>query len=413
MAEQDFSERYIVYTYSTQLTYVPLVGQNVYLKTVITGQTKNVHVMGDGSSQVNQLPFVETLEIDASANVDLESLRITDNRVKIYNTSSSTITVQTGVSASPKYTNVRPKTIITLFFDGTYWRVENTNQAYGINTCKLYDDSGVLRMTTGLINLDNGSGNELVYYNSVETISFSGITNSRWFTVELTRVGDVPTLTAVELGSDTNPYALPASLDSYYDPEKGGYYRVSTARIVGFGWKATGGTLAGIVNVGSIIEWYEGYSTGEVIGHIYEWDKKNEDVKSRSNDYVGRKYLLQDSNRPASWVLSAGNDTTWTDIVFTPYVPYGVRAVYIKGLARFDGDGALDGGYMHFRKNGSSVTDLDQLPRMDAYRENMPAGLGMGTGSCIVVECDQSGIIEYATNNTGTENYVNLLGYYI
>lgn len=414
MATYDYRLKYTIYDYSSEdLTGIPLNGEKRYYDTIISGQLNPVYVLGDGSSQVNQLPFIEKLEISTGSNVDLEDLRITDNHVQIYNSGSSNITVQTGVTGSLKYKTIRPKTILRLYFDGIYWRVENTNQAYGINTCKLYDDSGTLKMTIGFINLDNGSGNELVYYDSVETISITGITNSRWFTVELSRVGDVPTLTAVELATDTNPYELPASIDSYYDPEKGGYYRVGTARIVGFGWKATGGTLAGILNVDSIVEGYAGYSTGEVIGHIYEWDKKNEDIKDRSSSYIGKLYLLDDTERPTGWILSAGNDTTWTDIIFTPYVPVGVRAVYIKGLSRFDGDGALDSGYMHFRENGSTTTDLDQLARLDAYRENMPAGLGIGSGSCILIECDEDGIIEYETNDALCENYVNLLGYSI
>ena len=96
MATTKYSEFYGILDYSTfTKTKVLLSGQLAFFTGVITGQVKPVHIMGDGASQANALPFLETVEIHTGSNVDLEDLRITGNRVKIYNSGSSAITVQT------------------------------------------------------------------------------------------------------------------------------------------------------------------------------------------------------------------------------------------------------------------------------------------------------------------------------
>lgn len=414
MGTQDYTEQYEIYDYSTYtLTEIRLEGEFQYFENVINGQVRPVPVRGDGTSRVDELPFVERLEISTAANVDLEDLRISGNKVKIYNSGSSNITVQTGITGSLTYTDVRPKTILKLYFDGSNWLIENTNQAYGINSCKLYDDSGVLKMTTGYINLDNGSGNELVYFDSVETISFAGITNSRWFTVELTRSGVTPTLTAVELSTDTNPYALPASIDSYYEPEKGGYYRVGTGRIVGFGWKATGGTLAGIVNAESIIEGYAGYSTGEVIGHIYRWDKRLEDTKD--DNYIGLPYIIPTEDRPATPIISGGSDVTWADVDSSAYVPYGARCIIFWIRAYLIGDGVDDLCKVHMRKKGSTATDVDKTVTAETEYDNLVAGKTIRSAGHFFVLCNDDAESQYYVEDSNGQGraYISPVGYFI
>ena len=129
MATVKYSEFYGILDYSSfTKTKVLLSGQLAYFTGVITGQVKPVHLMGDGVSLASALPFVETVEIHTSANVDLKDLRITGNRVKIYNSGSSAITVQTGVTGSLTYENINTKCTSQAFFDGTYWRVEDGAQ---------------------------------------------------------------------------------------------------------------------------------------------------------------------------------------------------------------------------------------------------------------------------------------------
>lgn len=281
----------------------------------------------------------------------------------------------------------------------------------GVLSAKVYDDSGTLKLTTGQIGFDNDSGNGIVIVDTVTTIDISGITNSRWFTVELTRVGTTPSFTAVELGSDTNPYDLPTSLDSYYDPEKGGYYRISTARIVGFGWKATAGTLAGILNVDSIIEGYAGYSTGEVIGHVYRWDKRIDDTYD--GDYLGYHYQIPYTSRASAWVLSAGNATSFTDVDCSSYLPVGVKRIRFKYIFRFNGDGALDQGNAYFRANGETETDEFKLERGGFYLSNLGAGLAAGPTGEITSPCDSAGIIEYYVDDADGSLWLSPIGYWI
>lgn len=158
MPEQNFSDRYVRYNYTTQsLTVVPLDGQPVYFDSVITGQVKPVHMMGDGSSQLSQLPFVETLEIHSASNVDIESLRITGNRVKIYNSGSAAITVQTGITGSLTYENINAKCTSVAFFDGTYWRVEDGQQIGDLKPWHKNFGAGTQSLPWGWVAMDGST----------------------------------------------------------------------------------------------------------------------------------------------------------------------------------------------------------------------------------------------------------------
>lgn len=126
MANIPISLKYGILDYSTfTKSKVLLSGEQAFFTSVITGQVSQVHVMGNGSLAVSALPFIERLEIIAAANVDLEDLRITGNKVKIFNSTSSDITVQTGITGSLTYENVNPYQTVKAFFDGTYWRLED------------------------------------------------------------------------------------------------------------------------------------------------------------------------------------------------------------------------------------------------------------------------------------------------
>ena len=155
MALIPYSKKYTIYDYSSQaLTYVPLEGELMYLNTVITGQIKNLHIMGDGSSQINQLPFIETIEIHTASNVDLETLRIIGNRVKIFNSGSAAITVQTGTTGTPTTENINAKCTVVAFFDGTYWRLDDPTPLGTIQMWHQHFDSGTLSLPWGWALMD-------------------------------------------------------------------------------------------------------------------------------------------------------------------------------------------------------------------------------------------------------------------
>lgn len=282
----------------------------------------------------------------------------------------------------------------------------------GIMSAKIYDDSGDLKLTVGQIGFDNGSGYGVTLVDTVTTIDISGITASRWFTVELTRVGSTPSFAAFELATDQNPYDLPASIATYYDAEKGGYYRVPTARIVGFGWKATGGTLAGVLNVDSVIEGYSGYSTGEIIGHVYRWDKRLDDTVD-DND-MGKLHLIPVDERPSNFVLDAGTSTSWVEVDFSTYVPKNVKALLLECFLKMTGDGARDVEYLYARPSGSSETNIYRTRVCSVGFGNAGAGQNVYADNTLPVRCDSDGKIEYSVSNAATATaYITIFGYYI
>lgn len=155
MGDINRSKRYVVQDYSTySKTKVQLDGENIYFHSVITGQIKDVHIMGDGSSQINQLPFIESLEIYTASNVDLETLRIAGNRVKIFNSGSAAITVQTGTTGTPTYENINEKCSSVAFFDGTYWRVEDGAQIGDLKPWHKNFQAGALSLPWGWVAMD-------------------------------------------------------------------------------------------------------------------------------------------------------------------------------------------------------------------------------------------------------------------
>ena len=79
MATFTYGKKYVIYDYSTDdLTQIPLLGEKRYFNTILTGITEPCYVLGDGSSQVNQLPFVDLINIETSSNINLETLKIQD-----------------------------------------------------------------------------------------------------------------------------------------------------------------------------------------------------------------------------------------------------------------------------------------------------------------------------------------------
>ena len=153
-----YSQNYNLYDYSTALkSKVLLSGEHKYFTSVITGQVSPVHVIGDGSTALSGLPFIERLDIYAAANVDLEDLRITGNKVKIHNSSAATITVQTGTTGTPTTENINPKCNVEAFFDGTYWRVEDGAQIGDIKPWHKSFNGGTLSLPWGWVEMDGAT----------------------------------------------------------------------------------------------------------------------------------------------------------------------------------------------------------------------------------------------------------------
>lgn len=123
------------------------------------------------------------------------------------------------------------------------------NQAtMGLITAKLYNDAGVLKMTTGVIGFNDGSMNGTFIFDSVSTLDFSGITSGYWFTIELSRTNTTPVFTCTRIESATSQSLSPV-IDTYYNPLKGGYYMTASKRLIGLAWKTGGGALEAVFNL--------------------------------------------------------------------------------------------------------------------------------------------------------------------
>jgi len=123
------------------------------------------------------------------------------------------------------------------------------NQAtMGLITAKIYNDSGVLKLTTGVVGLNDGSMNGTFIFDSVSTLDFSGVTNGYWFTIELSRTNATPVFTCTRIESATSQGVSPV-IDTYYNPLKGGYYITATKRLIALAWKTAGGLLEAVFNL--------------------------------------------------------------------------------------------------------------------------------------------------------------------
>lgn len=123
------------------------------------------------------------------------------------------------------------------------------NQAtMGLITAKLYNDAGVLKMTTGVIGFNDGSMNGTFIMDAIETLDFSGVTSGYWFTIELSRTNTTPVFTCTRIESATSQSSSPV-IDTYYNPLKGGYYMTAPKRLIGLAWKTGGGALEAVFNL--------------------------------------------------------------------------------------------------------------------------------------------------------------------
>lgn len=182
--------------------------------------------------------------------------------------------------------------------DSNVWGPKEQNQnhaALGAGTSILYDNSGVLTLSPGKIGIDTGSGKGIISVESAEIINFASIPNSRWFYVECVVSAATATFQAVEIAAGTDPAILPATFTGAFDGTKGGFYITSSRRVIGLGWKSSGGDLEGVVNTLPFIDGWSGIS--------------------QSNDTVDLEYTHFQINQPFSEpTIQAAADITIPDL---------------------------------------------------------------------------------------------------
>ena len=157
MAQINARANYTVYDYSAyDTTKVPLEGESRYFDTIETWIKNICHVVGDGSSQVDELPFVEVMRIETAVNISLEDYRITGNKAEIHNTDTSIITFDIGTTGTPNAINLNPGESVIYRFNGSNWikiidsetvEISGNTTLDGTDPYKEYIISGIVEIT--------------------------------------------------------------------------------------------------------------------------------------------------------------------------------------------------------------------------------------------------------------------------
>ncbi len=127
-------------------------------------------------------------------------------------------------------------------------------------SCKLYDDSGTLKLSTGNIGFNNGINRGTVLIDTITTVSLAGVSNGNWAKVELSTSGTTPTIAATDITGATDSNTIPTEFTGAWDGAKQSYYISTTKKCIGLIWKTSGGSLDGVINVLLNTEGYFGTS---------------------------------------------------------------------------------------------------------------------------------------------------------
>lgn len=159
--------------------------------------------------------------------------------------------------------------------------------ATGKYSSYLYNDSGTLKLSKGVIGIDNDTNTGLAVINTITTITLTGSTGI-WQKIELSVSGASVTLAAANIAGKTNPAVLPTEFTTVYDAEKMGYYIATTKRCIGVVFVDSGGVLAGIVNAEDGILGYYGnaYLNTTQTAQIF-WEKKYGTYNSYATYEIG------------------------------------------------------------------------------------------------------------------------------
>lgn len=146
--------------------------------------------------------------------------------------------------------------------------------AIGNYSSYLYNDSGTLKVSKGIIGIDNDTNKGVALIDTVTTITLSA-TNGIWQKIEMSVSGSAVTFTALDIAGKTDPSVIPTEFSGGYDNEKMGFYISSTKRCIGVIFKDSNGVLAGVVNAENSIFGYYGnsYLNTAQTAQIF-WEKK-------------------------------------------------------------------------------------------------------------------------------------------
>jgi hypothetical protein len=154
------------------------------------------------------------------------------------------------------------------------------------------------------------------------------------------------------------------------------------------------------------IKWNTAFSASDILlkpginGRIIFDDNQNEPS-------CGTLHLLAEADRPSSWVLNGGTASTFTEVDFSTYVPFGVKALLLRATFLAS---ATNECRMYFRPSGSSVDDFYQNVVERIYFSNTGA-YDLSSDRQFICGCFPDGKIEYKTVYGAL--YLTIVGYYI
>lgn len=145
----------------------------------------------------------------------------------------------------------------------------------GRYTARLYNDAGVLKISKGRIGTDDGTNEGVARIDTITTINMAAVSNGNWAKIEMSIVGAAVTFAAADIVGATTNVAIPSTVKTNYDPEKGGYYLVATKRLIGIAYKDGSGNLSYIYNCEDGIlgfketELISGYDSSLALSDVY------------------------------------------------------------------------------------------------------------------------------------------------
>jgi hypothetical protein len=226
-------------TYNKAL--IPQDGELWFFNNILTGiVTDALSVKGDGVTAVSNLPFQEIILIETSTDINIEILRIAQNKVSIENThASNIIKVNIGTTGTPKYIELLSGASRTFIFNGTSW-VSGTATKKGfisVGLTNLTNNSEPLIADGSIIDCDG------VYYEATsnEDIdpdnSLALIATKNWIWLYIITSGLKPAVTT------TAPV--------WNDEKRGWYDSGGTNRYYGGMYKDTSGNFTNKIVLGS------------------------------------------------------------------------------------------------------------------------------------------------------------------
>lgn len=126
----------------------------------------------------------------------------------------------------------------------------------GINSCRLYNDAGALKISVGRIGIDNGTVKGTVVIDAVEAIDISGVSSGNWAKIEMTVSGTGYVFTATDISGGTDFSTMLSSVKAIFEEAKNGFYFEATKRCVGVAWKTAGGNLSRIFTLNNKEEFF-------------------------------------------------------------------------------------------------------------------------------------------------------------